>query len=275
MTLSTRPKTTLTKEDLSTYVKNSMPDWQKTDRFRLLEKKYGKYLYLPLAVPRIEPHDKAAFKQWFIDKSLPIFKRKADIANPTQVSSYEVPSFSSIDSKNILEIRTNDVWDVNPVSDMYEVFPEIKTQIDTHLPFEDLQYYSLWSSSWPVTPHRDAGPLCDLPFAFRIMLYDENPIGTLKIHRGLPDMNFRNCEYKFLKHLDTNAIAWNNFRALHSSIKFKQHMKILMIVAPTIRNQIDYDKLEILFDASIEKYKNDLWKDTNVLEDYIDVSAKY
>lgn len=276
MTIDTRPKQTLSRDTLSNYVKATVPVWQKTPRFRLLEQKYGKYLYLPLAVPPIVPNDTVAFKEWFLDRSIPVIKRMPDIANPDQKDSYALPSFRSVDSKNILDIWTTKTWDVNPVSDMYEVFPEIKEKIDTYLPFDNLEYYTLWSSIWSVSPHRDENPLCDMPFAFRISLYDENPEGTLKLHKGLPDLKYADCEAKAIEHFDSNAFVWNNLRTLHSSSKNQEFMKILMIISPTYRNKPNYDKLEALFDASIEKYKNNgVWEDTNELGDYIDVAAKY
>jgi hypothetical protein len=46
-----------------------------------------------------------------------------------------------------------------------------------------------------------------------------------------------------------------------------------MIVSPTYKNVPDLDKLEALFDASIEKYKDGLWQDTNALGDYINVGT--
>ncbi len=276
MTIATRPKLTLSKSVLTEYVRTGIPAWQKTPKARLLEKKYGKYLYLPLDIPAIVPDEPLRFKQWFLEKAIPVYKRQPDIANPGQLSSYVDPSFLSIDSHNISDLFSKTpTWDVNPVSDMYEKFPEIKTQIDTHMPFTSIEYYTLWSSMWPVSPHRDENPLCDMPFAFRITLYDENPKGTLRLLKGLPDMRYYHCESKVIEYLPSNAFAWNNLRALHASQKFKDHMKILMIVAPTYRNQVDYDKIEALFDASIDRYKDELWYDTNELEDYIDVSAKY
>ncbi len=275
MTIDTRPKKTLSKDDLTKFRQDAIPIWQKTSQFRLLENKYGKYLYLPLNVPKIVPNDPQLFKQWFMDRSKPIYKRMADIANPDQTDSYTIPSFLSVDSKNLLEVWTTGAWDANPVSDMYEIFPEIKEQIDRYLPFKSLEYYSLWSSMWTVSPHRDATPLCDMPYAFRINLYDENPSGTLRLHKGLPDMEYNNCESKLIEHFDSNAFAWNNLRALHSSTKDNQYMKILMITASTIRNKPDFDKMEALFDSSIEKYKNMFWEDTSPLEDYIHVNTIY
>jgi hypothetical protein len=269
MTVHTRPKQTLSKAALARYRQITVPDWQKTDQFRLLEQKYGKYLYIPLNIPPIVADDPVRFKEWFLEKSKPTVKRMADIANPDQVDSYAQPSFLAIDSKNILDIWKTKTWDVNPVSDMYEVFPEIKQKIDAYMPFETLEYYTLWSSLWPVSPHRDEHPLCDMPFAFRISLYDENPEGTLKLHKGLPDLKFADCESKLIEHFDSNAFVWNNLRTLHSSTKNSKFMKILMIVSPTYKNKPDYNKLEALFESSIKKYKNSLWEDTNKLEDYI------
>jgi hypothetical protein len=273
MTIHTRPKQTLSKSALTKYRQDFVPDWQKTERFRMLEQKYGSYLYLPLDTPPIVANDTEAFKQWFLEKSKPTIKRMADIANPDQVDSYALPSFLAIDSKNILDIWKTKTWDVNPVSDMYEAFPEIKEKIDQYMPFKKLEYYTLWSSLWPVSPHRDEHPLCDMPFAFRINLYDENPEGTLKLHKGLPDLKFADCESKVIEHFESNAFAWNNLRTLHSSTKNSKYMKILMIVSPTYKNVPDLDKLEALFDASIEKYKDGLWQDTNVLGDYINVGT--
>lgn len=274
MIINTRLTQTLSKDDLTKFRLDGVPNWQKTSRFRLLEEKYRKYLFLPLNVPRIIPNDIQHFKKWFMEMSKPIYKRDSDIADYGQNKKYVYPSFLSIDSKNINDIIKTQIWDINPISNMYQIFPEIKEQIDRYMPFENIEYYSLWSSLWAASPHRDANPLCDLPFAFRILLYDENPTGTLRLHRALPDMKHNDCESRIIEHFDSNVFAWNNLRVLHSSTKDRQYMKILMIVSPTIRNKPDYDKMEALFDSSIEKYKDILWEDTFELKDYVHVGTE-
>lgn len=265
---------TISKTELTNY-SVQLPDWQKTKRFALLEKKYGNLLYCPLDVPRIEADNLSMFSNWFFRKAIPIYKRKVDIADPSQDKHYLHPSFFSVDSTALPSVWKYRAWDINPVSDMYDHFPEIKRGILEHLPFECLDYYSLWSSIFHVSAHRDSTPICDAPFAFRINLYDSNPAGTLTLHKGLPDTDLSQCETHRVENLpDTNTFVWNNLRILHSSTKEQQYKKILMLVAITPLNVLDYDKFEVILDRSIEKYKNNLWIDTNTLSDYIDIDVK-
>jgi hypothetical protein len=262
--------TTLSKEELGAFRNGALLPYMKTVDFKRLEKKYGKYLFVPLDIPRIEPNDKAKFKEWFISNAQPIFKRKPDIANPDQTAPYELPSFLSIDSKEIDSVRVGKVWDTNPVSNLYEEFPEIYDGLK-ELPFKDIQHYSLWSSLWRVSPHRDAAPLCDLPFAFRIKLYDENPIETLSLHRGLPDIKLSALDkFRIKAPAESNAFVWNNFRTLHSSRRAPSWMKVLMIVAAPLSNGIDMVKYEALIERSIQKFESSCWIDSSTIDDYID-----
>lgn len=262
---------TFSKGELAKFAATAVPPWQKEPDYLRLEEKYGKYIFVPFDIPPILPNDPGKFHGWFNERAIPTWKRKADIANPDQTEAYEVPSFMTVDSKGLDRFKSG-VWDLNPISDMYDVFPEIQEQILTYLPFERLEDYQLWSSLYPVSPHRDATPLLDAPFAFRIKLYDENPTETLSLHKAIPDTPFDACEKRSLACPGlVNAFAWNNLRALHSSTKAPNLMKILMIVAATKHNTVIIPKFEELLDRSIAKFGDYVWKDDLGKTDYMNL----
>lgn len=246
----------------------------RTSRWQRLEREYGKYLFLPMDMAPVKPNDPGRFKEWFLSRATPIYKNYADIASPDQKGRYEVPSFLSIDSKAVASLGTSN-WDTNPVSDLYEKFPEIK-HLMTSLPFDNLQVYCLWSSMHGVSPHRDAQPLIDFPFAFRINLYDENPVDTLSLHKGLPDMRVHECERRrLITPPNCNVFAWNNLRLLHSSVKIKGYMKVLMLVAPSVHNEPNLDRLEELVQRSAAKYPQHTWIDNEPITSYVSEASSF
>jgi hypothetical protein len=239
----------------------------RTEEYQRLEREYGKYLFMPMDVPTIKPYDPVRFKAWFLDRAKPIYKNYADIASPDQKERYVTPSFLSVDSVEAQNAPTN--WDINPVSDLFMEFPEIRDGVKA-LPFDDLQVYCLWSSQYEVSPHRDAHPLVDFPFAFRIKLYDENPIETLTLHKGLPLLPFAKLDkHRLPRRGDTNTFAWNNLRLLHSSVKMKGYMKVLMLIAPSVKNKPNLQRLDDLFRRSAAKFPEHVWIDNEPLASYL------
>jgi len=245
------------REDLNRYYRQVAISPQ----FKDIELKYGKYLYLPLDVPRIEATDVAAFVDWYTETAQPIKKLRGDIASGTG-SAYAL--FKSVNSPGFKD----SIWATNHSAGLSTHFPEIEAAILEHLPFRMMPEFSLWSSTSTVMPHRDQGPWRDCPFSFRIMLYDENPSETLYVRECVPGQwpsaNFR------LKRLEaTNTFAWNNLRTEHGSMYWPGHRKILMILHfPAI----NVKRLEQLYERSVEKYGEFAMTSNYVLEDFIKVT---
>ncbi len=225
-----------------------------------LEKEYGKYMYTPLAVPPIYATDKEKFVDWYFSVAKAVKKIKPDIAGGgTSMYSH----FHSVDSPHSV---SDGIWETNIRKDIFKVFPELADQI-MQLPFRTIPRFSIWSSSMPINEHRDHTPWLDLPMAFRIMLHDENPRPTLYLRE---DPMFAQPRNTFLvpRVDDSNTFAWNNLRAVHSSIHFSNQRKILLIF---ISPSIDPKRYKALLDTSIDRYKDNLFTSRLELSDFVNV----
>jgi hypothetical protein len=227
-----------------------------------LEKTYGKYLYLPLAVPKILPYD----LEKFVDYYFSMAKTRHGYAygkSEKQSADRELfPVFLSIDSPNCLD---NDKANIR--EDFPKLFPEILEQIYECLPVNrDVSIeYSLWSAKRSVREHRDKQRMLDLPINWRIKLYDTNPKETLYI---IPDPPNTINQKQFLKiPEDSNTFAWNNLRVLHGSDFIPGHRKILMI--PLFGHYVNENKLVDLLDRSVSRYKEFTMVDTYDIKNYV------
>jgi len=209
-------------------------------RFVELEERYGRYLYLPLDLP--DPKVDDAFRQWFAENSQHINKVRADVAGGYN----EVKTFRSIDRAPM----NNAIWQVNVREDVLTEFPAIGEYLAA-LPYEGVANWSIWSSNMPVSHHRDEGPWYDLPCAFRLMLFDTNPAGTLII-RESPVENNKYAGGVYLPRVEgTRAFAWNNLRVTHASTHDPAYEKALLI---THAGRLDLDRYEDLMERSLAKY---------------------
>lgn len=219
------------------------------DRFKLvkLERKYSKFNYIPLDVPRVTLQDPQRFIRWYTENSELVRKIGVDAAG----SATNTYNFKAIDSPN----QYNRIWTQNRRSDIFTEFPEIKAGIDA-LPVIEPQF-SLWNAVNRVLPHRDQGVWEDLPFSFRIMLYDTNPVSTMSLQDAPGATSWKSWDSKDhelfkLPRLDeTNTFAWNNLRTVHSSTVDRTYEKVLLILTNL---KVDLDRYEDLMERSVQKY---------------------
>lgn len=226
-----------------------------------LEKKFGKYMYVPLDVPPIRPLDPEAFRTWYFENAKQIRKIKADVAGSTQ---YDGPTFYSIDSP--YHRRGGTIWERNPV-DMLARFPEIGIGLK-ELPFDSSPDYMLWSSMRMVRPHRDEGPWFDLPCSFRVVLYDSNPAPTLFLQEDMPGAKSHPAWRKLQYSPESNVFAWNNLRTKHGSTHNPENTKVLMILG---QGYFNLDKYEALVERSIERFKDCLLVSKYDTTDFVEV----
>lgn len=218
-----------------------------------LEKKYGKYMYLPLDVPKIVPDNVDEFVDFYFKNAKQLGKLKTDASSDT----YIIPTYLSIDSAptRSYALPENIIY----VPEFNERFSSITEQILEYLPFKNVTF-KMWSSFGNQYWHRDISCMADLPSQFRIMLYDSNPKPTLFVKRDVPDIINNETGIRLHRLSDTNTFVWNNLRTVHSSEYISGHNKILLIINE-IDSEIDWKKFELLMDRSISKYKDYLYED--------------
>lgn len=229
-------------------------------RFRELEEAYGRYLYLPLDVPRIDLGPD--FPAWFQASAKRIKKINADVAGGTGVPSM----FRSVDFRSDETAPTSEIWQLNVREDIIDVFPTLKEQVMDLLPFARFPAFSIWSSIAGIAPHRDHSPCMDFPSSWRTMLYDTNPEPTLfcvDAPCGKPIGN----PFHVRPPVTTNTFVWNNMRVKHFSRASGRYTKMLLIYG---RPRLDVARLVPLFDRSISKFGTSLKETSNASVDYFE-----
>lgn len=212
-------------------------------KLKLLEQKFGKYIYLPFDVEPIRPKNPHAFAEWYLKNSVAVSKKKADVAGAPYSAK---DNFLSINSVG----QYDTIWETNPREDFAVLFPEIIEGMK-QLPFKQQGEFSMWASKRVVSLHRDQGAWEDLPASFRIMLYDTNPNETLFLRERPPGIIKNDFAILPLRRSATNVFGWNNLRTAHGSTWNPLYFKILLIFT---RADIDLDRYEDLLTRSVEKY---------------------
>lgn len=225
--------------------------YSSANRLKLLklERKFQKYCYVPIDIPRIAPANDKDFLAWYTEYAKPVRKIAEDVACGVR-EHYE---FKAIDSQN----QFNRIWEQNKRADIFKVLPELKAGLEA-LPIINPQF-SLWNSIGEVQPHRDQGVWEDLPVSFRIMLYDDNPMSTLALQHApavlsaqRPWKTEHHQKFMLPRVPDTNTFAWNNLRTVHSSTRQQEYQKILLIFT---NMELDLDKYEDIMERSVKKYQ--------------------
>ena len=239
-----------------------------TDVYSELERAYGKYLYVPLAVPIIVPNDLDKFVEYFFKHAISIAKVVEDTLSP-KVAASDQP-YVAIDS-------VSPGWDLsvfakNHFAPIYTDFPEIFDQIHSHLPFvgeRDFRW-SMWSSGLNVPLHRDYTSMIDFPSAVRIKLFDNNPFETLSVE---VHPTTKKSDRKFFLPIpkDTNTFAWNNLRTKHKSgfLTGKGLRKILFLWRDELKTPLQINQYIDVIEKSITAYVEETMIDTNDVSDYI------
>lgn len=226
-----------------------------------MEQKYGKYIYLPLDVPKILPDNQEEFVRFYFDNAKTMGRLRPDATSDKWIT----PTYLTVDSAPTRSYSLPE--NINYVADLNVKFKSITEQILEYLPFKNVTF-KLWSSFADQFWHRDLSCMADVPSQFRIMLYDTNPEPTLYLKRDIPDQGPVNEVFKFMPYTDTNTFVWNNLRSVHSSKYDNKYTKILLIINE-IDSEIDWKKYELLLERSIEKYKDHAFIDnTYTTSDY-------
>lgn len=210
-----------------------------------LEKKYGKYCYVPLDIPPLSEHKKIT--EWYLQNCKPITKLENDVAR----SKPGIGGYDSIDVYyNISEIK-NPFWSQVTDHNFLEEFPHFYQELMDVWPFKSVTHVMFWKSTNVTWAHRDEGDFRDLPNLFRSLIYEENPIPTLWAEQFLPNAEKSIKKYPVHRIPDRPNWAWNNLRVKHASSYDKRFKKILMIINSA---KLDYDRYDKLLERSISKY---------------------
>ena len=261
-----------TKDDLtrirSKFVINSFGSSLYTD----FEKIYGKYLYLPFDIPKIQPNNMADFIRYYYHNSKVALKTKDDFADSAAEANKSSP-YLTITSSGKHNTHAS-IWSGNDVEDIYNKFPELFEQMLEYFPFIEGPTFrwSMWSSNKDIPSHRDFGLHFDSPIVLRVMLFDTNPKQSLSLTLDPLDKDI-NLTYDIKLPPDSNSFTWNNLRQKHQSVYTSGHRKILMIVSPyeiedMLKDSKKRNQYIDLLDRSIAKYK-----DYTVIDNLTDVHS--
>lgn len=234
-----------------------------------LEQTYGKYLFVPYDLPKIQVNDLQKFVIFFFKNGKHAGKQVEDLSSGTFKANRS--TYLSIDS------NVNDwtpVWTRNIVESVYTEFPEIFEQIHDLMPWvgDKTFRWNMWSSAKQVPPHRDHTSMIDMPLAMRIKLFDANPKETLGLLTD-PIREHTNSYVALPRPAESNSYAWNNLRTKHSSTWSPTARKILFIWRDKLSTAQQVNQYVDLLDRSIAKYQgtDKLWIDTNSNTDYLNL----
>ena len=225
------------------------------------ERKYGKYLFVPLALPIFEMPEKEHFLSWWKDTMQVTKKLDGDAV----MSGYGITPFETVDL--ITEIGTQ-WWETNNKGDAFrKEFPHLWQQFNELLPCRKLLRLTLWSSRHEIQEHRDSAEMVDMPVSFRIKLYDENPEETLYLFDN--PMNPYSCgePHMLPRAPNTNSFVWNNLRVKHGSIYNPAHKKILAFAF----GLVDFERYHKLMETSINTYRDYCISSDYSTENYVNI----
>ena len=223
-----------------------------------LEKTYGKYLYVPLALPIFELPNSDHFFSWWKDNMAITKKLDDDVV----MKGYGITPFETVDI--ITEIG-NQWWETNNKQESFKKeFPHLWQQFHDYIPIKILRL-TFWSSRHEIQEHRDSAEMVDLPASMRIMLYDNNPEETLYVLDN-PLSPYVTEKAEMLKRAPgTNSFAWNNLRCKHGSVYNPGHKKVLAFAAGIF----DVQKYGDLLERSVNTYKDYCITSKYSIENYL------
>lgn len=246
---------------------NMLPDVKNI--YTELEQTYGKYLFVPYDLPKIQVTDLQKFVDFFFRNGKHAGKQIQDLSSGTFEATKS--TYLSIDSS--VDAWTP-VWTRNIVESIYTEFPELFEQIHDLMPWVgDKNFrWNMWSSSNRVPPHRDHTSMIDMPLAMRIKLFDSNTKETLSLLTD-PIKKHDNTYVTLPRVEGSNSYAWNNLRTKHSSTWRPTARKILFIWRDRLTNASQINQYVDLLDRSIAKHQGTdaLWLDNNPATDYINI----
>ena len=245
---------TVRHEQLTTFCSHNI------DQMKALEQKFGKYLFVPLALPMFEFPEKEHFFHWWNTHAIRPQKTVSEHLSPET-------GYSSAESVDLIE-KVKHYWTPNMQTDSFiKEFPKLWQQFNDLLPIDNILPLHLWSSYKPFTEHRDPGEVIDMPISFRIKLYDENPEETLYFFDNPTQPHVYGEDTIVPTAPNTNSWVWNNLRIKHGSVYNSEYKKILVIATGVI----NAERYEELMDTSISTYKDRCVLSKYSLENYVDV----
>lgn len=215
-----------------------------------LEKKYGKYCFLPLDIPKIETSKD--FVNWYFENAKASIKQNTDIATQYTGNS----SFLTIDVLPQNYDASKSVWSKNIISNFEQQWPDLWQQFYEYFPFKKIIGLTIWSSIVDIDAHRDQTIYLDLPLEFRTLIHDPNPENNLFVGESLPNADIGDYvkTISVPNRLESNSFVWNNLRSRHFS-KFNESYKKIIIIFHYV-NKIDWHRYESLISRSIQKYQD-------------------
>ena len=208
-----------------------------------LEALYGHYNFMVLDLPVFKFDDMDKFHSIWNDLHGLCSRQRTDIANPYQVD--DTPRFRSLDIIENMPDRER-IWTRN-YHNLNHEFPIFYQMMNDLLPFSSIDYVRLWQSIGEVRMHRDdSWWYFNFPTELRIMIYDDNETGTLKIRPEMVPFDVKPVNLPET----SNSFSWNNVRCVHGSNKTEGKEKLLACITGTY----DLNKLETLFINSKNKY---------------------
>ena len=229
---------------------NTQREFLKTNHSELfsrilnIEELYSTYNFMIFNLPKFKMDNDELFHDIWNKNQINCSRVRTDIASPYDIDS--TPRFRALDILEAMPERKR-IWTTNYM-DLSAKFPLFYQQMYDCLPFSKINYVRLWQSIGPINMHRDdSWWYVNAPTEIRIMIYDENDSGTLKIQ---PELIPEDLKYINMPD-ESNSFAFNNIRCLHGSIKNDKE-KILACITGTF----DLDKLQKLFENSIGKFNN-------------------
>lgn len=247
---------------LSTERKNQLTNFCSTNINEILEleQNYGKYLLVPLAIPKFELPDQEHFKSWWENNSIVPTKIVSEHLSPET-------GYSSAEAVELVE-KIKHYWTPNLKTDSFKTeFPTLWEQLHDTLPVNDFLTLKVWSSFQEFKEHRDPGELLDIPISIRIKLYDENPDETLYFFDN-PTKPYTMGLIQQVPRLETtNTWVWNNLRVKHGSVYNPNYKKFLIIAT----GMINVKKYQELLDTSINTYKDNCAVSNYSLGNYVDI----
>lgn len=226
-----------------------------------LEKKYGNYLFVPLALPIFELPENEHFMSWWNSNKEVTKKLDGDIV----FDGYGITPFDTVDL--ITEIGSQWWNNNNKGSSFKQEFPKLWQQFHDQLPCDKLLRLTLWSSRHAIHEHRDTAEYVDLPASYRIKLYDENSEETLYLYDNTLQPYTSGDPYMLPRAPDTNSFVWNNLRCKHGSVFNEGNRKIIAFAF----GLTNLNRYEELMDKSISTYSKYCITSNNSIKNYVNI----
>ncbi|CAB4241873.1 hypothetical protein UFOVP71_411 [uncultured Caudovirales phage] len=228
-----------------------------------LTEKYDGIVALPLALPRFELDSADDFWKVWHDEQEAVTRQHVDRGALGRASpDANLIQWDGLAMYEDLSLLAKAAWFTKVSLELSNSQPMFLKSIFEQLPFTKIRSIRFWSANKSIPAHYDGNMPSTLdgklqfPAEIRIMIDDKNPTETFwlcsseKYKPSAETVVETQDRYYVKLPNDTNAFAWNNENYLHGADYNPLYRKVLAVV----KGWIDVSKLEVLLDASIEKY---------------------